>query len=158
MKDRTESLISSNLTKLLAGLFLSSVVMVAHSDVDERDVKHEPQLPGQISPPVVLQDLVRAEAAVASTQLQQRDPQVFTPSHGFSTHDQRHEVRSIYGVGSRLFAELVLSSKSYLFLSGQSRPVQGPDRRWQLERIQPPCIHLKHDDKPTVLCLGVSPE
>ena len=105
-----------------------------------------------------LQDLVRAEAALALTQMQEREMQAFQSKTGLSSPEHRNEVRSIFGVGSRLYAELVLLSKPYLFVSGQSRPVEGPDRQWKLQRIQPPCIYLQHEDRPKVLCLGASIE
>lgn len=105
-----------------------------------------------------LQDLVRAEAALALTRMQEREVKAVHSKSGMRQPENRNEVRSIYGVGSRLYTELLLSSKPYLFVSGQSRPVNGPDRQWRLQRIQPPCIHLLHEDRPVVFCLGASSE
>ena len=156
MKERIEAYVSVNMAMFLTGCLLTSLSPLAFSHADGKNAKHDSNAAGQMVPTELLQDLVHAEAALTLTQMQQKEAHSFSPGRGSSVHDLRHEVRSIYGVGKNLYAELVLSSKHYIFLSGQSQPMQGPDHRWQLQRIQPPCIHLKHDGKPTVLCLGAS--
>ena len=143
---------------MFTGLVLTLTACVSMAAFDTTDNSPHALAAGQKDPQIGLQDLVRAEAALALTQMQQRDTPGFHSTAGVSKPGNRNEVRAIFGVGNHLHAELVLSSKPYLFVSGRARPLEGPDRQWKLQRIQPPCIHLSHEGRPTVLCLGASIE
>ena len=161
MKKRIDQLIHAKFVRVLTSIALMLVVVDSIAAMDGKEAPthvSSPDSKDAESAPPALQDLVRAEAALALRQMQEREMQAFQSKTGLSSPEHRNEVRSIFGVGSRLFAELVLFSKPYLFVSGQSRPVEGPDRQWKLKRIQPPCIYLQHEDRPKVLCLGASIE
>jgi len=158
MKERIDRSRPAKIAHMLTGIVLTMTVVDSIAAMDVKETQTDIPPPASRSPQLAIEDLVRAEAALALSQLQERETPAFSPKTGYSSQDKRNEVRSIFGVGRHLYAELVLSSKPYLFVSGQSRPVEGPDREWKLQRIQPPCIHLKHEDRPTMLCLGASIE
>ena len=156
MKERIKCLQLASMAKCLSAFLFCVVATLSHAKGEDLVAQDESLFSGQSISTPVLQDLIRAETMHALTQMQQGDQHRALTGNPLSTQVQRHEVHSIYGVGNRLFAELLLSSKPYVFLAGQSRPVSGSDRRWKLQRIQPPCVHLKHEDKPSVLCLGAA--
>lgn len=105
-----------------------------------------------------LHDMVRAEAELAWQQLQHKSTPHAPMLTGAVTPTKQHEIRSIYGVGNRLYAEVVLDAQPYLFVSGRSQALQGSDRQWVLQRIQPPCVHLRRGEVTHVFCLGASIE
>ena len=55
----------------------------------------------------------------------------------------RPTLTSIYGVGKRLHAQVVIDGQHALFISGQTRPAEGASIPWRLKRIAPPCIDLE---------------
>ncbi|MDO9025462.1 hypothetical protein [Zwartia sp.] len=61
---------------------------------------------------------------------------------------------AIYGVGQSLTAEVLLGSEPYVFKSRRAQPISGRSIEYTLERIQPPCVHLKKEGRREVLCLG----
>ncbi|MDN3988408.1 hypothetical protein [Zwartia vadi] len=61
---------------------------------------------------------------------------------------------AIYGVGQSLTAEVLLDAEPHVFKNRQVKPVTGRSVQYTLERIAPPCIHLKKLETPEVLCLG----
>lgn len=61
---------------------------------------------------------------------------------------------AIYGVGQALTAEVLLGSEPYVFKNRRARAVSGASNEYTLERIQPPCVHLKKDNRTEILCLG----
>jgi hypothetical protein len=61
---------------------------------------------------------------------------------------------AIYGVGSSLTAELLIDAEPHVFRATRAQPVLGRTRRYTLERIAPPCIHLRKSEASEVFCLG----
>lgn len=61
---------------------------------------------------------------------------------------------AIYGVGPSLTAEVLLGSEPYVFKNRRAQPISGRSIDYTLERIQPPCIYLKKEGRPEILCLG----
>jgi len=61
---------------------------------------------------------------------------------------------AIYGVGQSLTAEVLLDSELHVFKNRRAKPFAGRFFQYTLERISPPCIHLKKNGTPEVLCLG----
>ena len=61
---------------------------------------------------------------------------------------------AIYGVGQSLTAEVLLGSEPYVFKSRRTRAISGTSNEYTLERIQPPCVHLKKGNQTEILCLG----
>ncbi len=52
---------------------------------------------------------------------------------------------SIYGVGNRLHAQVVIDGRQALFASGQARSIGGEPTPWRLKRIAPPCVDLESE-------------
>ena len=61
---------------------------------------------------------------------------------------------AIYGVGSTLTAEILLDAELHIFKSRRAKAFVGRSVHYTLERIEPPCLYLKKDDRPEVFCLG----
>jgi hypothetical protein len=61
---------------------------------------------------------------------------------------------AIYGVGSSLTAELLIDAEPHVFRAARAQPVLGRTRSYTLERIAPPCIHLRKSGVSEVFCLG----
>lgn len=74
--------------------------------------------------------------------------------HGADPHPvESNQVIAIYGIGKILTAEVLLESEPHVFKHSRARPVWGPSLQYRLERIVPPCVHLKKTGKPHVICL-----
>ena len=86
---------------------------------------------------------------------------VTQPPHAGSVTDDGHsdgnQVLAIYGVGKRLTAEVLLESEPYVFKHSRARPIWGSSLQYRLERITPPCVHLKKAGQARVLCLRKNP-
>lgn len=52
------------------------------------------------------------------------------------------QLTSIYGVGNRLHAQVLIDGQPTLYATGRSRSLAGADT-WQLKRIAPPCVDLQ---------------
>jgi hypothetical protein len=61
---------------------------------------------------------------------------------------------AIYGVGGSLTAELLIDAEPHVFRAARAQPVLGRTRSYTLERIAPPCIHLRKSGVSEVFCLG----
>jgi hypothetical protein len=70
---------------------------------------------------------------------------------------ESNQVIAIYGIGKILTAEVLLDSEPHVFKNSRPRPVWGPSLLYRLERIVPPCVHLKKTGKPQVICLRKGP-
>ena len=71
-----------------------------------------------------------------------------------SVSDNDTLLLAIYGVGKSLTAELLIDAEPHVFRATRSQPVLGRSRQYTLDRIGPPCVHLKKSGNPEVLCLG----
>lgn len=71
-----------------------------------------------------------------------------------SVSDNDTLLLAIYGVGKSLTAELLIDAEPHVFRATRSQPVLGRSRQYTLDRIAPPCVHLKKSGNPEVLCLG----
>jgi len=62
----------------------------------------------------------------------------------------------VYGVGSRLFAEVRSSGRTYLFRNGVARPLgQGvSDSPFRLKQVVGKCVRLVHEGNDLELCLS----
>lgn len=61
---------------------------------------------------------------------------------------------AIYGVGQSLTAEVLLGAEPYVFKSRRAQAISGPTTAYTLDRIHPPCVHLKKSGQSEILCLG----
>ena len=66
---------------------------------------------------------------------------------------ESNQVIAIYGVGKILTAEVLLESEPHIFKNSRTRPIWGSSLQYRLERIVPPCVHLKKAETPQVICL-----
>lgn len=119
---------------------------------------HAKQVTGLPSEPSVIEELLQmdTQAALLAARknivgpLNHEGPVVSLASHNLLV--------AIYGVGQTLTAEVLLDAESHIFKNRRSQPVIGRSAHYTLERIEPPCIYLKKNEQPEVLCLGqVSP-
>ena len=55
------------------------------------------------------------------------------------------EVVAIYGLGTRLVAEVLIGSERYVFQAFRAKPLVGPSLSYALERITPPCVYVKKE-------------
>jgi hypothetical protein len=49
---------------------------------------------------------------------------------------------------------LLIDAEPHVFRATRAQPVLGRTRRYTLERIAPPCIHLRKSEASEVFCLG----
>jgi hypothetical protein len=70
------------------------------------------------------------------------------------THSTENVLLAIYGVGQSLSAEVLIDAEPHVFKNRHTQAISGRSVSYTLERIAPPCIHLKKNDQPEMLCLG----
>jgi hypothetical protein len=69
-------------------------------------------------------------------------------------HSTENVLLAIYGVGQSLSAEVLIDAEPHVFKNRHSQPVSGRSVSYTLDRITPPCIHLKKHESSETLCLG----
>ncbi len=70
------------------------------------------------------------------------------------THATENILLAIYGVGPSLSAEVLIDAEPHVFKNRHTQAISGRSASYTLERISPPCIHLKKHQRPETLCLG----
>lgn len=70
------------------------------------------------------------------------------------THVTENVLLAIYGVGPSLSAEVLIDAEPHVFKNRHTQAISGRSASYTLERIAPPCIHLKKHERPETLCLG----
>jgi hypothetical protein len=71
-----------------------------------------------------------------------------------TTHTSENVLLAIYGVGQSLSAEVLIDAEPHVFKNRHRQAISGRSASYTLERIAPPCIHLKKNEHPESLCLG----
>jgi len=71
-----------------------------------------------------------------------------------TTHTSENVLLAIYGVGQSLSAEVLIDSEPHVFKNRHLQAISGRSASYTLERIAPPCIHLKKNEHSESLCLG----
>lgn len=71
-----------------------------------------------------------------------------------TTHTSENVLLAIYGVGQSLSAEVLIDAEPHVFKNRHPQAISGRSASYTLERIAPPCIHLKKNEHPESLCLG----
>lgn len=63
---------------------------------------------------------------------------------------------AIYGVGNRLLAEVIIDSRSQVFMRGRPRAIDNgvPDSGFRLRGISGSCVDLERDTQQHTLCLS----
>lgn len=70
------------------------------------------------------------------------------------THTTENILLAIYGVGQSLSAEVLIDAEPHIFKNKHIQAISGRSASYTLERIAPPCVHLKRQEQPETLCLG----
>lgn len=70
------------------------------------------------------------------------------------THTTENILLAIYGVGPSLSAEVLIDAEPHVFKNRHPQAISGRSSSYTLDRIAPPCIHLKRLERPETLCLG----
>jgi hypothetical protein len=111
---------------------------------------------GRVSaePPSVVEELLKLDTQAALISARQKVVGPLTLSGPVTAHSTGNVLLAIYGVGQSLTAEILLDSEPHIFKSRRQQPMSGRSVQYILERIAPPCVHLKKLENRETLCLG----
>jgi hypothetical protein len=104
--------------------------------------------------PAVVEELLKLDTQAALISARQKVVGPLTLSGPVSTNSTGNVLLAIYGVGQSLTAEILLDSEPHIFKSRRQQPMSGRSVQYILERIAPPCVHLKKLEDRETLCLG----
>lgn len=104
--------------------------------------------------PSVVEELLKLDTQAALISARQKVVGPLTLSGPVTTHTTGNVLLAIYGVGQSLTAEILLDSEPHVFKSRRQQPLSGRSVQYTLERITPPCVHLKKLEDRETLCLG----
>ncbi len=104
--------------------------------------------------PSVVEELLKLDTQAALNSARQKVVGPLTQSGPVTTHSTDNVLLAIYGVGQSLTAEILLDSEPHVFKSRRQQPMSGRSVQYILERIAPPCVHLKKLENRETLCLG----
>ncbi len=104
--------------------------------------------------PAVVEELLKLDTQAALISARQKVVGPLTQSGPVTTHSTGNVLLAIYGVGQSLTAEILLDSEPHVFKSRRQQPISGRSVQYILERITPPCVHLKKLEDRETLCLG----
>lgn len=104
--------------------------------------------------PSVVEELLKLDTEAALISARQKVVGPLTLSGPVATHSTGNVLLAIYGVGQSLTAEILLDSEPHVFKSRRQQPMSGRSVQYILERIVPPCVHLKKLENRETLCLG----
>lgn len=108
----------------------------------------------QTQEPKVIEELLHLDTQAALLAARKKVVGPLTQAGPVESVVHENVLLAIYGVGQSLTAEVLLEAEPHIFKSRQAQPVTGRSVHYTLERIRPPCVHLKKMDIPEVLCLG----
>lgn len=104
--------------------------------------------------PSVVEELLKLDTQAALISARQKVVGPLTLSGPVTTHTTGNVLLAIYGVGQSLIAEILLDSEPHVFKNRRQQPLSGRSVQYTLERITPPCVHLKKLEDRETLCLG----
>jgi hypothetical protein len=104
--------------------------------------------------PAVVEELLKLDTQAALISARQKVVGPLTQPGPVTTHSTGNVLLAIYGVGQSLTAEMLLDSEPHIFKSRRQQPLSGRSVLYILERIAPPCVHLKKLESRETLCLG----
>lgn len=110
--------------------------------------------PANADAPAVVEELLKLDTQAALISARQKVVGPLTLSGPVTTHNTGNVLLAIYGVGQSLTAEILLDSEPHVFKSRRQQPMSGRSVQYILERIAPPCVHLKKLEDREILCLG----
>jgi hypothetical protein len=104
--------------------------------------------------PSVVEELLKLDTQAALISARQKVVGPLTLSGPATTNSTGNVLLAIYGVGQSLTAEILIDSEPHIFKSRRQQPLSGRSFQYILERITPPCVHLKKLENRETLCLG----
>lgn len=104
--------------------------------------------------PTVVEELLQLDTQAALLAARQRVVGPLTTPGPVTSLTTENLLLAIYGVGQSLTAEVLLDTEPHMFKSLRKNAISGRSSLYTLERITPPCVHLKKLESPEVLCLG----
>lgn len=112
----------------------------------------------EVTPQTTIEELLKLDAQAALVAARKN---IFGLTPGAALEQQSalnatesNQVLAIYGLGKTLTAEVVLDAEPHIFKSTRAQPIWGQPSKYTLERIAPPCVYLKKDEKTEILCLS----
>lgn len=104
--------------------------------------------------PTVVEELLQLDTQAALLAARQKVVGPLTSPGPATRLGTENVLLAIYGVGQSLTAEVLLDTEPHVFKNLRKKALSGRSGLYTLERIVPPCIHLKKRETPEVLCLG----
>jgi hypothetical protein len=104
--------------------------------------------------PSVVEELLKLDTQAALISARQKVVGPLTLSGPAASHGTGNVLLAIYGVGQSLTAEVLLDAEPHVFKNRRQQPMSGSSVQYILERIAPPCVHLKKIEHRETLCLG----
>jgi hypothetical protein len=104
--------------------------------------------------PTVVEELLQLDTQAALLSARQKVVGPLNLSGPVVALSTDNVLLAIYGVGQSLTAEVLLDAELHVFKNRRLQPILGRSVKYTLERIAPPCIHLKKSENRETLCLG----
>ena len=108
----------------------------------------------QSQEPNVVEELLQMDTQAALLAARKKIIGPLSAPGPVTTHNSENVLLAIYGVGQSLSAEVLIDTEPHVFKSRHPQAISGRSASYTLERIAPPCIHLKKNEHPESLCLG----
>lgn len=104
--------------------------------------------------PAVVEELLQLDTQAALQAARQNVIGPMTVPGPVASLSSENMLLAIYGVGQSLTAEVLLEAEKHVFKNLRKKAVLGRSVLYTLERITPPCVHLKKSEHTEILCLG----
>ena len=104
--------------------------------------------------PTVVEELLQLDTQAALLSARQKIVGPLSLSGPAVALSTDNVLLAIYGVGQSLTAEVLLDAELHVFKNRRLQPILGRSTKYILERIAPPCVHLKKSENREILCLG----
>ncbi len=104
--------------------------------------------------PAVVEELLQLDTQAALHAARQNVIGSMTVPGPVTSLSSENMLLAIYGVGQSLTAEVLLETEKHVFKNLRKKAVLGRSALYTLERITPPCVHLKKSEQTETLCLG----
>lgn len=108
----------------------------------------------QAQEPTVVQELLQLDTQAALLAARKKVVGPLTMPGPAITAVTENLLLAIYGVGQSLSAEVLIDSEPHIFKNLRTQAISGRSVSYTLERIAPPCVHLRKLEMTEVLCLG----
>ncbi len=113
-------------------------------------------MPAHSQEPSVVEELLQLDTQAALLAARKKIVGPLIMPGPVVTHSTDNVLLAIYGVGHSLSAEVLIDAEPHIFKNKHPQAISGRSVSYTLERIAPPCVHLKRHEHPETLCLGQS--